>query len=350
MKYFIPTLFVLLLCGNELHAQPYIDTIGFENPVLPDSNMDYTQTIDTGNYMFMVDGGYALDYPNAPGVYFFGRKNADSSYDGFTYSNVVDSTDTGFLGQRAAYPGSGVDASKQYAVVHGISSGIFLNLVYPVKPTKPTKPTEPTVAYGFYITNATETVLRLENGDSTVKKFGGLDGTDPDWLLLTIKGYQYGNLLDSVQFYLADFRDSDTTQHYIIKDWRYVDISSLGYVDSISFSLSSSDTDSVGNMNTPAYFCMDNLSVTFLGGGAVNEVEKQLLNANIYPNPAHDVLHITADVPVNADVMDASGKVICANKKAKSITVGSLAAGFYFVKLTDIKTGGYKMLKFEKLK
>lgn len=45
---------------------------------------------------------------------------------------------------------------------------------------------------------------------------------------------------------------------YIIKDWYYVDLSSLGKVKRLGFTMSSSDNDPTYGMKTPAYFCMDN--------------------------------------------------------------------------------------------
>jgi hypothetical protein len=100
----------------------------------------------------------------------------------------------------------------------------------------------------------------MKNGDVVAKKFGGVTGTDPDWFKLTITGSLNGNpSAQSVDLYLADFRSPDTTQHYIVKDWQWVDLSSLGNVNEVQFTLSSSDTGSFG-MNTPAYFAIDNFT------------------------------------------------------------------------------------------
>ena len=58
---------------------------------------------------------------------------------------------------------------------------------------------------------------------------------------------------DASQFYLADFRDGKSE---IVKDWQYCDLSALGQVSKVSFTLTSSDNGDYG-MNTPAYFCLD---------------------------------------------------------------------------------------------
>ena len=91
----------------------------------------------------------------------------------------------------------------------------------------------------------------MTGGDTFAKKFG-----KGDWFKLTITGYDANNnVTGTKEFYLADLRDETTA--YIIKDWRYVDLSCLGKVAKIGFALSSTDNGDYG-MNTPAYFCFDN--------------------------------------------------------------------------------------------
>lgn len=117
--------------------------------------------------------------------------------------------------------------------------------------------------YGFYVTNTAYDYLSMKYGDHFAKKFGGATGTDPDWFRLTVTGWYQGNpIADSVQFYLADFRSPDTTQHYILKSWKFVDLLPLGNVDSLTFILNSTDTAGGFGMNTPAYFALDNFMTT----------------------------------------------------------------------------------------
>ena len=115
---------------------------------------------------------------------------------------------------------------------------------------------------GFYVTNSTYAALSIENGDSFAKKFGGATGDDPDWFKLSVWGMKSdSSITDTVEFYLADYRFADNTKDYIVKDWRWVDLSSLGTVKELKFSLMSSDVGDYG-MNTPSYFCMDNLTIS----------------------------------------------------------------------------------------
>ena len=52
------------------------------------------------------------------------------------------------------------------------------------------------------------------------------------------------------------FRSDDVAEHYIVDDWRYFDLSSLGVVKKVMFEMSSTDNGTYG-MNTPSYFAFD---------------------------------------------------------------------------------------------
>ena len=122
-----------------------------------------------------------------------------------------------------------------------------------VKPSRMVKEGE--VVSGFYVTNSAYAYTSMQYGDSYARKF--IYG---DWFKLTITGVDAaGESTGSVDFYLADLRNDDFA--YIINTWRWVDLTSLGQVKRLEFALSSSDTGQWG-MNTPAYFCLDNLGGT----------------------------------------------------------------------------------------
>jgi len=107
-----------------------------------------------------------------------------------------------------------------------------------------------------YLTNSTVTALSMLNGDAFCKKF---TYADKDWFKVTIKGFDHtGALKGSVDFYLADFRNSNSVG--VVTKWTKVDLSSLGAVQRLEFTLSSNDTGAWG-MNTPAYFCLDDLAI-----------------------------------------------------------------------------------------
>ena len=135
------------------------------------------------------------------------------------------------------------------------------------------------------------------------KAFGGADGSDPDYFKLLVWGMAKGEATDSVEFYLADYRFDNAAEDYIIKTWQWVDLGSLGKVDSLMFGLESSDNGDWG-MNTPAYFCLDNLMVH--PDGAPN-VANSLGDLSIISNDSAYVFDISG---VFSDPDDADSAIV----------------------------------------
>lgn len=189
-------------------------------------------------------------------------------WDGFAYSNTTDTATAGTDNQFSAITGGGVDGSANYAVAFTLGmSG---------QPARISLDSSANTVTGFYATNTTWAYQSMLNGDGFVKAFGGADGTDADWFKLTIDALDenHDKTGASVEFYLADYRFADNNQDYIVDEWSWVDLSGLGAVVGLEFSLSSSDGGSDYGMNIPGYFAMDNLTtvpvpgaVWLLGGG-----------------------------------------------------------------------------------
>jgi hypothetical protein len=117
----------------------------------------------------------------------------------------------------------------------------------------------PCGATGMYVTNTYYNYLSMTTGDGFARRF-----EQGDWFLLTAFGYdQNGNVTGTAEFYLADYRSENKQQHYIVQDWRWFDLSGLGAVTYLEFTLSSND-NAVYGMNTPAYFCMDQLTLSLI--------------------------------------------------------------------------------------
>lgn len=106
---------------------------------------------------------------------------------------------------------------------------------------------------GFYVTNSAYAYSSMTNGDGWAKKF-----EKGDWFKLKARITSHdGTTTDNDIFYLADLRDENAAEHYIVKDWEYVDLSQFGKIKSITFTFESSDTGTYG-INTPTYLCIDN--------------------------------------------------------------------------------------------
>lgn len=163
------------------------------------------------------------------GTYYFG--NIVSSKTGKTYDEYADSD------KSAA---GGAHAGQKFVVWTGSYAGldsVFLK--------------EAAVVPGFYVCNTPWVVEAILNGDG-MSDDGGVPFGDNDYFTLTIHGSLNGKAVNSeVTVELAKGKT-------YIQEWTYVDLSSLGKVDAITFSLASSKKNSVG-MTTPAYFAFDDL-------------------------------------------------------------------------------------------
>jgi len=184
------------------------------------------------------------------GSAFFTNSYSGGFWNSFAYSNKTDIGTVGFAAQYTAITGGGVAGSSNYAISY-----------YDSWAAAPQIQTGASVISGGYFSNNAYAYHSMANGDDFAKIFGGASGDDPDWFLLTIFGLDAGlqRTGGTVDFYLADFRFADNAQDYIVSDWSWVDLSSLGVVAGLEFEMTSSDVGQWG-MNTPAYFALDDLT------------------------------------------------------------------------------------------
>jgi len=256
-------------------------------------------------------------------AYFYNSYNLSwGSWSGFAYSNMKNDTTAGYTNQYAAITAGGVNGSDNYGVAYaGAPVSVKLDSIL-----------AGTVLEGVFITNSTYAALSMENGDAYAKKFGGADGTDPDWFLLTIKGYEKGVYTDSTNFYLADFRSDNPADDYILKSWAWVNLQSLGAVDSLTFELHSSDVGAYG-MNTPAYFCLDNLN-DITNGIPTLPAGSHAIDVKLYPNPAVSTLYVKGVKDARINIYNISGRKVYETNAAMETTRVNLSAypkGIYMV-------------------
>jgi hypothetical protein len=227
---------------------------GFAHATLVD--FDAMETGLDGYFRPTVDGSY--DWSDSGATFDMDVSWGGSTWNGFTYSEVNDTTTADFGNQYAVY-GDGKDQSGSgvYAVSYVPSD--WMNGYDPI-PQNINFGTAVSVD-GFQVNNTTYAALSMLNGDGFAKAFGGTDGDDEDWFKLTVEGFDGSSASQGVvDFYLADYRFADNEQDYLVDDWTWVDLTALGdNVASLAFSLSSSDTGDYG-MNTPSYFALDELT------------------------------------------------------------------------------------------
>ncbi len=221
---------------------------------------------------------------------YFPHTSGSNSWSGFVYSNINNTATAGYTNQFAAYTGTDVSGSGNYALSYiplDWKGGTYKPIPQTASFGAVTGEDYNSTISGAYFTNTTYAYLSMSTGDQFAKKFGGTSGDDPDWFKLIIKGIDNGgNYTGTVDFYLADFRFADNSKDYIVDKWTWVDLTGLGKVVGLEFSLASSDNSAYG-MNTPAYFAMDNLNavpipgaVWLLGSGLIGliGIRKKVIN------------------------------------------------------------------------
>lgn len=213
-----------------------VGTATFDDVTLGTSG--YWQGEEGDNDMF--SGGWMFYNYCMPG-YFWG---------GFTASNHTDLTQSGLDAQYTAASGCGYDGSTQYGVAYAMGVQCDVHAA----------DNQAHTVTGCYVTNNLWAYQEMLEGDAMATPFGGTTGNDPDWFKLTATGKNAsGQTVGTAEFYLADYRFANNDDDYILNTWEWFDLSTLGAVHTISFSLSSSKNNS-GGMITPAYFCMENFN------------------------------------------------------------------------------------------
>jgi hypothetical protein len=251
----------VLLFFTSLQLKAQTSTSNFEFPNVP--LIGYWDGADFSGGFQSGSGYFRNSYDTSFGFGFWST--------GFAWSTLTDSITSGFTNQMSAKAAGGHN-SPGYGI--GLQNAmVVLNNGAAAQPIS------------VRLSNSTYAYNSMRDGDTFAKKFGGITGNDPDFFKLVIKAYSGGNLLnDSVEFYLADFRFSNNSLDYLVSTWDSVDLSSLPVCDSLKFVLSSSDTGAFG-MNTPAYFCLDDLVI----GTNPNKIENKNHPASlqIFPNPSN---------------------------------------------------------------
>jgi hypothetical protein len=250
---------------------------------------------------------------------------------GFAYSSMRDTTNGTYTNLYSAKPGTGSNSntyivSQNNTILRPQYSGDKINLI------------------SLDITNTTYAATSIKYGDFFATAFGGNNGNVPDFFKLTFRPYVNGILTnDTAEFYLADYRFSDNSQDYIVNNWRNFS-PSISNVDSILLTLKSSDTG-INGMNTPAFFCLDNIVSSFplsVANTKKNKIE-------IFPNPARDLITLKKSTAENEtiSIYNSIGELVKSsfvNNENSSVDVSALSKGIYVVKFSSKN----EMLKFIK--
>ena len=274
---------------------------------------------DTGFYNGSDGKGFFSDTAGDTWIKLYNSYDSTwNSWQGWAYSTWKDDSTEGYTNQWSAYPGYLIDSTFALAYVGVDWNNGYKNIPAGIKFSKPINPVS------VYIANSTYTALTIKKGNNFARAF-----KKGDYFKLIIIGYKDSAPTDTIEHYLADYRDNIA---YIQKDWAYIDLSSLGIVDSMSFNVFSTDTGNFG-MNTPAYFAMDQLRfIPSTHTAAVNNYNK-LNFISIYPNPATTYFTVPGNTRKTI-LYNMQGQEI-GMWKSKTIPVSTIEPGIYIVKLWD---------------
>ncbi|MDR0688069.1 MAG: DUF4465 domain-containing protein [Prevotellaceae bacterium] len=180
---------------------------------------------------------------------FLNSYNADfSSWSGFAYSNQSDTSASSYTAQFDVYTAS------------PSSRGVFAVGYMDTYATATYTPAIPTVTFTEQVAlQSADFALNayayksMRDGDGFAKQFAA-----NDWYKITVKSIDSAGLaVDSLEVYLADFRDGKSL---LVDDWTSFSLAPLGAAGKLTFEASSTDISAYG-MNTPAYFCIDNMVI-----------------------------------------------------------------------------------------
>jgi hypothetical protein len=254
------------------------------------------------------------------GLFFRNDYNASfQSWNGFALSRKTDSVTAGFSNQYSCRPGYAAGGST-FSLAYA-SSRIFIR-----KATgEPAR-----ILRKFQLANSTYAARSMQFGDAFAKKFGGISGLDPDFFALKVFNYLNGSITDSAEFFLADYRPEGTQNDYILTDWKLAETGFSQPFDSLGFELRSSDVGTFG-MNTPAYFCLDNLESEAVSGIASNKK----IQCRVFPNPAKDQFMLQIEQAEEFRMVDNAGRVI---RKIEG------KSGQQIIDLTGVPAGLYQLI------
>ena len=271
---------------NDPFPTPF-DSTGFDLAGVALINGNIQNTVVHFNELSLPAESYYL--PSADSLFTsgplsFAYNGGEGFWSGFSYSNLSTLNDDYTHDQFASASLGGIDGIASNYAVSYISNDYLGGTYDPIPVTIMTTNGQPVKFNGFYVNNTHITHISMREGSPFNKKFGGETGNDPDWLRLKVWGVREDDSTTPyAEHYLADFRPRDNSKDYIQDDWRWVDLTSLGHVKELRFILESTDTGDYG-MNTPAYFCMENLHIMELQGPfMLNPIEDVFVGANAAP-------------------------------------------------------------------
>jgi hypothetical protein len=191
----------------------------------------------------------------------------------------------------------------------------------------------------FFDRDALATSIKLEEVyTSPINPRGSYFNTFYHWA----KNYKYDPTENMIVYYMADYRDEDSTKWILNDNWDWMDLSELGAVKSIYFTMETTDVGDFG-ANTTFYFGLDQITIRPIQ--SETSIESLLIpNSSLltYPNPCRDILHIEGvEKGEEINIYNLQGQLQLSTSNTQ-ITTLNLSPGIYIIK------SGSKTSKFIK--
>ena len=185
----------------------------------------------------------------------------------------------------------------------------------------------PYYAVGCYVCNSPYAYYAIKEGSPYSAKF-----EQGDWFKLIAHGVnENAEETGTVEYYLADYQSENADEWTLNDSWEWVDLSSLGEVTSIYFTMESSDTGAYG-MNTPAYFCLDKLTVSADDPTSVDAVAAAAVKA--YYDRSAGCVRVHTSAPAEVSVYSVNGAWVAQQTVVDSaaIDLTAVPSGVYIVR------------------
>ncbi|MBO4826158.1 MAG: DUF4465 domain-containing protein [Prevotella sp.] len=143
---------------------------------------------------------------------------------------------------------------------------------------------------GVYVCNHPWAYYNCLNGDGAARAFA-----EGDYFEITAHGVAADGSEKTVTMNLVEFTDGELKA---ANDWTFFDLSSLGKVESVYFTLNSTDTGDWG-MNTAAYFCMDRFEVKVGESGDPTSLSTMKADKVVTAVRYSNLAGMTSDKPFN---------------------------------------------------
>lgn len=170
---------------------------------------------------------------------------------------------------------------------------------------------------GMYVNMDSYPYYSIEFGDAFARAFN-----NGDKFTMTVHGVAPDESEKTVDVLLSSYSNGDLT---MARGWKYVDLTDLGTVNEIYFTLNSTDTGNYG-MNTPGYFCLDKLMVTPAGDAAISNVSANNVAIN-YDRASKTVTVTGADF---AMIRNVAGQTVMSGSQP-TFDLSNLPAGVYII-------------------